>query len=791
MAKQEITVHFSYNAEPQETLKCKSNEPIENVCKEIASRKNLNFNSIYFLLGGMRLDSSQYQKPVSDYISKLYEGHLIILLYDAEKNDEKIEVCFYFKGFMTKIEASITSIIIDIIRLFASLLEKDYNKLNYKYKESSLDLNKKFEETITPIDKNIGKIEIFVEEKKPSQNKEIKFCFWFQEQPHEIDGRLNSKLIDIFRLYALEVRKNIDDLNFKYKDEKLDNEKTINDYATLIDINAGIIDIIVEDINDIRIINSNQGAQRPQAILSIQPIQRGQTLEPILSVQRNPSLQLNEAFGRSHSFLPNQSIYRRQPYISTQHIQTNDERFLIQQEPVQNLQIMNPAQDNGKKNESFLKNCSVTKWVIGIISFLIIIAIILIIVFVIIRKRKKKTEPKPNPILVSRCEKFKDNSNDECELCKDEFEKYKGNCLRATFYVFYKVSYDNERIQLFNPEKLNNLIAIAINNEVREPNTELSFDNVKNNIVFYYLNEKTPISLSNMFQNNQKILKFLFNYDSMDDFIITDMKNMFSGCINLEDVHFYLFEGKELIDISGLFSNCISLTSLNLPYFDTSNIKYMNNSFYNCHSLSQNYFSNFIGENAINISSMFYNCSLLDSISFTKINTRNVIDMSFLFFNCTSLSLLNITQFYTNNVYNMSFMFANCNKLKFLNLEYFNTQNVIDMSYMFKDCNSLTSIVFGNLNTEKVRNMDGMFYNCNSLTSLDLSNFNTQNIISMKEIFYGCSSLKYIDISSFIIEKDISIFSELPNDCTMKININSNNKISTIPDSCNIIFQDR
>ena len=39
MENKEITVHFNYNAQAQETLICKSNENIENVCRAIASKK--------------------------------------------------------------------------------------------------------------------------------------------------------------------------------------------------------------------------------------------------------------------------------------------------------------------------------------------------------------------------------------------------------------------------------------------------------------------------------------------------------------------------------------------------------------------------------------------------------------------------------------------------------------------------------------------------------------------------------------------------------------------------------
>jgi len=58
----------------------------------------------------------------------------------------------------------------------------------------------------------------------------------------------------------------------------------------------------------------------------------------------------------------------------------------------------------------------------------------------------------------------------------------------------------------------------------------------------------------------------------------------------------------------------------------------------------------------------------------------------------------------------------------------------------------------------------------------------------MEEMFYECTSLIYTDISSFIIEKNISIFSELPDNCIIKVKKASYiYNLNIIPNTCEII----
>ena len=105
-----------------------------------------------------------------------------------------------------------------------------------------------------------------------------------------------------------------------------------------------------------------------------------------------------------------------------------------------------------------------------------------------------------------------------------------------------------------------------------------------------------------MFENITKMVDFSFNSLSINNFIITDMKGMFSNCTSIKAISFYPFYGKYISDISYLFSHCSSLTSINLSTFNSSSLKSINNLFYNCSSLINVDISNFYIYNVSNMS---------------------------------------------------------------------------------------------------------------------------------------------------------------------------------------------
>ena len=280
--------------------------------------------------------------------------------------------------------------------------------------------------------------------------------------------------------------------------------------------------------------------------------------------------------------------------------------------------VYNHEHSNDLNDDScFLKYKKII-WVSIAAAFIIIGIIILLCV--LLTKKKKKIDP---PDEEGRCLQ-NNQSNGECIVCKKEFELFKGKCISYAFSATYKKNYNDDNVEIFNSNKVNNLFAIKINDDIIEPNSVFSFDNITNFTVYFYLNETLPFSLSNMFQNNNQLVDFSFNEQYMKDFSVNDMKGMFSGCTSLTSISLYLPNAQNLTDISYLFSDCIYLNSINLSLLNSYNLKNMNNLFYNCISLKNIRIDNLNTDNVIQMKEMFYNCNLLSSINVSLFNIENV-----------------------------------------------------------------------------------------------------------------------------------------------------------------------
>ena len=216
------------------------------------------------------------------------------------------------------------------------------------------------------------------------------------------------------------------------------------------------------------------------------------------------------------------------------------------------------------------------------------------------------------------CLLYENTGSNNCLKCKEEFILNEGKCLPYAFYVDYQINSLNENIQLLNPNKISNIYKMDINNAIMNPFSEF---NLRENRVYFYLNENTPISLSNMFENITKLKYFIFNNNYINNFIINDMKSMFLGCISLQRISFDSFIGENINDISYLFSNCTSLNSVSFSNFKPTNLLNMDCLFCNCSSLTNIDFSNLDTSKVTNMSEIFYNCSALKSLDIRRFNT--------------------------------------------------------------------------------------------------------------------------------------------------------------------------
>lgn len=203
---------------------------------------------------------------------------------------------------------------------------------------------------------------------------------------------------------------------------------------------------------------------------------------------------------------------------------------------------------------------------------------------------------------------------------------------------------------------------------------------------------------------------------------ITSLKNLFSGCTNLEEIDFTDSDTSKVTNMYGLFNNCTALKEVDISNINTSNVT--------------------------NMSAMFQSCTQLNKVNLAGIDTTNVTNMSFMFSSCGVEEIRGFENIDTANVTNMSAMFQNCKNLTNFDLSGLDTDNVIDMSCMFNGWEGELPD-FSNFDTGKVTKMQAMFQNCKNAKELDLTSFDTQNVTDMSQMFYGWEGKEIPDISSF------------------------------------------
>ncbi len=291
---------------------------------------------------------------------------------------------------------------------------------------------------------------------------------------------------------------------------------------------------------------------------------------------------------------------------------------------------------------------------------------------------------------------------------------------------------------------------------------------------------------------------------------VTNMEEMFYGCITLESIDMSHFNTAKVTDMHNMFTACYGLTSLDLRSFDTRNVTDMSEMFYFCTNLLSTNLSSFNTSKVTDMHWMFFNCYGLRTIyAGNDWSTETVANAILMFHGCTSLVGGQGTTYSESNprddtyahidggpsnpgyftewkeayvVYteeNTTLTFY-CDDQRdsrpgriydlnegiippgWVNDNTYQqvTQAVFDPSFAdarptttcgwFDGMNSLQSISGMNyLNTSEVTTMIRMFANCSELTSLDVSNFNTDKVEYMAGMFNSCTKITSLDLCSF------------------------------------------
>ena len=70
----EVTINYQYESMPKWQIKCKSNETVKSICKEIARRLKVELNSINFILEGTGITPKDFNQNIGKYVTDLNKG---------------------------------------------------------------------------------------------------------------------------------------------------------------------------------------------------------------------------------------------------------------------------------------------------------------------------------------------------------------------------------------------------------------------------------------------------------------------------------------------------------------------------------------------------------------------------------------------------------------------------------------------------------------------------------------------------------------------------------------------
>ena len=103
---------------------------------------------------------------------------------------------------------------------------------------------------------------------------------------------------------------------------------------------------------------------------------------------------------------------------------------------------------------------------------------------------------------------------------------------------------------------------------------------------------------------------------------VTDMSEMFGGCVYLTNIELGNLDTRKVTDMSGMFRGCQSMTSVNISGFDTGNVTNMSNMFNGCRNLVNVDISGFDTTNVDDMSNMFNSCGSLATIATPKVMAK-------------------------------------------------------------------------------------------------------------------------------------------------------------------------
>ena len=223
---------------------------------------------------------------------------------------------------------------------------------------------------------------------------------------------------------------------------------------------------------------------------------------------------------------------------------------------------------------------------------------------------------------------------------------------------------------------------------------EIHFNTAVKNLEFFFDTD---------FDENMNLL-ISIDFSNFDSSLVTNTRNLFSGCEELISINFNNFNTSLIKNMSNMFLACTSLESLDLSSFNTSLVNNMNDMFYLCSSLKYLDLSNFNTSLVKEMSYMFYGCSSLEVIDISNFDMTNCVSFNYMFLSADNLEYINLYNFkYSNN--DISLLLNGIDTLRFVcQKDDIITNNYIynccDFNLETKQCQSDSDIIPPNVTNE-------------------------------------------------------------------------------------------
>ena len=158
------------------------------------------------------------------------------------------------------------------------------------------------------------------------------------------------------------------------------------------------------------------------------------------------------------------------------------------------------------------------------------------------------------------------------------------------------------------------------------------------------------LAIENIDLSRMECLDYFFAYTTaktiklknFDTSHITSMVEMFSNCLNLEDINLYCLNTHSVVDFKAMFTRCHNLKEIDLTKFDLTN--------------------------AVNMKSMFESCDSLESVKIKGIIAPKLLTLGYCFKNCTKLVELDLSNCVLPVLYNMVGFVSGCINIERLDI---------------------------------------------------------------------------------------------------------------------------